>query len=242
MRDAIAKARTWPGLILGFGIVAAWLALFVYAVFFFSLSAASVPVAIAMIVALVILYAGMFIVAHDTMHGSFLPGAPKLNAAIGQFILTVYAGFNWRKMRTAHHQHHKTPGTADDPDYNAANPKGFGAWYFKWFATYFRAPQFAFLFVVNLVFMFVLKAELANILLFWALPAMLSSLQLFYFGTYLPHRDDGTAFPDHHNARTNDYPWLLSLLTCFHFGYHHEHHLYPHEPWWRLPLRRKLAK
>ncbi|MFA9473554.1 MAG: fatty acid desaturase [Filomicrobium sp.] len=27
----------------------------------------------------------------------------------------------------------------------------------------------------------------------------------------------------------------MSLLTCFHFGYHHEHHLQPDVPWWRLP-------
>lgn len=242
MRADVAQAKTWPGLILAAGIIGAWLGFFIYGVFFFTPTAASAPMAAGIIIALLILYAGMFIVAHDTMHGSFLPAAPKLNAAIGQFILTVYAGFNWRKMQIAHHQHHRTPGTADDPDFNAQNPTAFVPWYFKWFMTYFAWPQFVFLFAVTLVFIFGFGASYTNILLFWALPAMLSSLQLFYFGTYLPHRDNGTPFPDHHNARTNDYPWLVSLLTCFHFGYHYEHHLYPHEPWWRLPLRRKLAK
>jgi beta-carotene ketolase (CrtW type) len=70
-------------------------------------------------------------------------------------------------------------------------------------------------------------------------PALLSSLQLFYFGTYLPHRPGPDAFTDHHRARSNGYSEWLSLLTCFHFGYHHEHHRAPGEPWWRLPTVRR---
>jgi beta-carotene ketolase (CrtW type) len=84
-----------------------------------------------------------------------------------------------------------------------------------------------------------LGASVWNILLFFAVPGILSSLQLFYFGTFLPHRhvDDGgeAQFADHHRARSSDFGYLLSLLTCFHFGYHHEHHLQPGTPWWRLP-------
>ena len=80
-----------------------------------------------------------------------------------------------------------------------------------------------------------LGAPTANTLLFWAVPSILSSLQLFAFGTYLPHRHEEEAFRDRHNARSNDYPRWLSLLTCFHFGYHHEHHAKPGTPWWRLP-------
>jgi beta-carotene ketolase (CrtW type) len=33
----------------------------------------------------------------------------------------------------------------------------------------------------------------------------------------------------------------VSLLTCFHFGYHHEHHDTPWVPWWKLPAQRRLA-
>ena len=72
-------------------------------------------------------------------------------------------------------------------------------------------------------------------LVFWALPALLSSVQLFYFGTFRPHRHDDSPFADDHNARSNGFGWLASLLSCFHFGYHHEHHLAPQVPWWRLP-------
>ena len=232
------QPKIWPGLLLAAAIITAWATAFIYGVFVFELALASAPMAIGLIALQTWLYAGLFIIAHDTMHGSFLPRAPKINAFIGQAILTVYAGFNWRYMRDAHHQHHDTPGTGQDPDFNASDPHKFWPWYMKWFLTYFTWSQFAFLFAVTLIFIFALKASYFNVVIFWAVPAIASSLQLFYFGTYLPHRH-GEAFPDHHNARTNNYGYLASLLSCFHFGYHHEHHLYPHEPWWRLPARRK---
>jgi beta-carotene ketolase (CrtW type) len=28
---------------------------------------------------------------------------------------------------------------------------------------------------------------------------------------------------------------LMSLVTCFHFGLHEEHHERPNVPWWKLP-------
>ena len=78
-----------------------------------------------------------------------------------------------------------------------------------------------------------------NVIAFWAVPGLLAALQLFTFGTYLPHRPQPAPFADRHNARTNTYPIWLSLLTCFHFGYHHEHHEHPQLPWWRLPTARR---
>jgi len=192
------------GPIYGGLIFGAWLAIHLYSLFFHNLSA---PIwqTIGLIAFQCWLYTGLFIVAHDTMHGSFAPGKERLNAIVGTAILFVYAGFNWSAMRTAHHAHHEFPGTEHDPDFNANDPLG---------------------------------ASYVNTIVMWAVPAILSSVQLFYFGTYLTHRH-ADAFPDHHNARTNEFNWLASLLSCFHFGYHHEHHLFPHEPWWRLPKRKK---
>jgi beta-carotene ketolase (CrtW type) len=82
--------------------------------------------------------------------------------------------------------------------------------------------------------LFGLGADVRNLLAFWAAPALLSALQLFTFGTWLPHRQTDDPFADHHNARSSSFGPLLSLLTCFHFGRHHEHHLTPWKPWWRL--------
>ena len=73
----------------------------------------------------------------------------------------------------------------------------------------------------------------------WIAPQVLSTIQLFYFGTYLPHK--GTFEPESFPARSNNYPHWLSLITCFHFGYHSEHHQHPYVPWWYLPTIRKLS-
>jgi beta-carotene ketolase (CrtW type) len=80
-----------------------------------------------------------------------------------------------------------------------------------------------------------------NLIYFWVVPALLSTVQLFYFGTYLPHRELTEPYKDQHRARSNNYSNIFSLLTCYHFGYHWEHHEYPHIAWWRLPLMRKQA-
>ncbi len=215
-------------------IISGWLAVHLYSLFWHSLSAPFWQT-LGLIALQCWLYTGMFIVAHDTMHGSLFKNA-RLNAITGTAIMFIYAGFNWRSMRQAHHAHHDNSGTQDDPDFNASNPHAFWPWYMKFFWQYFGWRQMAILMCFTVAYIW-LGAPYLNTIIMWAIPAILSSVQLFYFGTYLTHRHK-TAFPDHHNARTNNFPLWLSLLTCFHFGYHHEHHLYPHEPWWRLPARK----
>ena len=61
-------------------------------------------------------------------------------------------------------------------------------------------------------------------------------MQLFVFGTFLPHRESARApYADRHHARSSSLGDAASLLTCFHFGgCHWEHHACPAVPWWRL--------
>lgn len=236
-----AKATSQPanrGPLYAALLGAAWLVVHLYSVFGHTIGEPLWMTAV-LILTQLWLYTGLFIVAHDTMHGSFAPNHPAANKWVGRLIMTWYAGFSWDKMRVAHHQHHATPGTAEDPDFNADNPHAFWPWYFRFFLRYFAWQQVVVLAAIGAVYM-LLGASYPNLIIMWAVPSIASSLQLFYFGTYLTHRhtDD---FADEHNARSNDYPRWLSLLTCFHFGYHHEHHLYPHEPWWRLPARKLEA-
>ena len=231
------------GLVLAGSIIAAWLALHIGAVFFFPLSRPmSWPLswATALLAAVLIalqtwLYVGLFIVAHDCMHGSLVPYKPWANRLIGGLCLALYGGFSFDGLNAAHHRHHRAPGTADDPDFDDHPPHGFWRWFGKFFAEYFSWREGGIIVAVYVIYVFVLGAAPLNALVFWAVPALLSALQLFTFGTFLPHRPDAVGFVDRHNARTNDFPVWLSLLTCFHFGYHHEHHLYPTLPWWRLP-------
>jgi len=212
----------------------------IWSVFFLELNWAMLLAAITIILFQCWLFTGVFIVAHDAMHGTLTPRWPRLNDAIGAVILFLYAGFTWRIFKAAHLAHHKAPGSIDDPDFNDENPIAFWPWYVKFFKTYFGLRSVTYVVSVTLIYGLLFGANFINIWLFYGVPSILSSVQLFYFGTYLPHRHEVVGFADHHNARTNDYPKWLSLLTCYHFGYHHEHHITPQAPWWRLPAEREM--
>lgn len=228
---------------LGFAalIAAGWIGLHAYAMFVFELDWASLPLALAMAILSCWLSVGVFIVSHDAMHGSLAPGRPKLNGAIGAVLLFLYAGFAWKKMRAAHFDHHKMAGRAGDPDFDEHNPRHFGRWYATFLRRYFGWPSVLFVSTVVAIYWLVVGIPMAQIVLLYGLPAIASSLQLFYFGTYRPHRHEGegASFADGHNARSNDMSMLASLATCFHFGYHLEHHRRPDVPWWALPAARR---
>lgn len=236
------KRQTWIGLALAGLILGAWLVLHVYSIFFHPLEGAGLWTALPLVLLLTWLNVGLFIVAHDAMHGSLAPGRPGLNKSVGRLTLLLYAGFWMDKLAPEHHRHHKHVGTGEDPDFSETHPTRFWPWYGQFIRHYFGLREFLVLHVLVWGYILVLGARPEAVGLFWGVPAILSSLQLFYFGTYLPHRHDEVPFADRHNARSNDYGWLLSLLTCFHFGYHREHHLSPGTPWWRLPAERQRLK
>ena len=212
-----------------------WLALHLWASFFFKITSSNWLLVLPIFSIQCWLSVGMFIIAHDAMHGSLAPGHPKVNKAIGTFLLFVYAGFGWRKLRDAHFAHHLYVGTSADPDFNADNPHQFWPWYRLFLKRYFGWWSMAYVWTVVLGYFLVLGVPMENIVLLYGLPAIASSIQLFYFGTYRPHRHQSEGFADHHRSRTNHYGVIASLVSCFHFGYHHEHHLLPSVPWWGLP-------
>jgi len=237
------KARqTAIGLTLAALVAVGWLVLHVYSVFFHELTPLGLALAPFMVAALCWLNVGLFIIAHDCMHGSLAPGRPGINRAVGRVVLALYAGFSMDRLTPKHHLHHRHAGTADDPDFAEQHPTRFWPWYLTFFREYFGWREFGVLAVLLWSYILLLGASPVNALLFWGVPAILSSLQLFYFGTYLPHRHDDEPFADRHRARSNGYSLPVSLLTCFHFGYHHEHHSAPHLPWWKLPSARRAPQ
>lgn len=246
---AAPHAQDAIGLGLAAAVVVAWLCLHLAGVFVFTLEGRWwwwVPAAIALQTWLSV---GLFIVAHDAMHGSLAPRWPRLARAIGALCVALYAGFSYERLRGAHRRHHEAPGTAADPDFHAEQPHSFWPWLLRFFRGYFKLRQFAWLTAVLATYL-VLGARPLNLALFWGLPAVLSALQLFVVGTWLPHRhrireghDPAGDFMDEGRARSLDVGWLPSLLACFHFGLHREHHAHPHVPWWRLPaLRHALVQ
>jgi beta-carotene ketolase (CrtW type) len=73
-----------------------------------------------------------------------------------------------------------------------------------------------------------------SLVAFWIIPAFLGTFQLFYFGTFLPHRRPHTEEMGKHRARSMTRNHLWAMLSCYFFGYHLEHHQSPGVPWWQL--------
>lgn len=188
------------------------------------------------------LYTGLFITAHDAMHGTVAPLAPALNRAIGILAALFYALFDYRRLHTQHRLHHKHPAREGDPDYHDGAHTGFVRWYVHFMLGYLSWQQLIGMAIAFNILQHLAGIPIANIVLFWVAPALLSTVQLFYFGTYLPHRQPDTGYDNPHHAHSNNYSVWWSFLTCYHFGYHFEHHQHPSVPWWRLPSTRALRQ
>ncbi len=175
------------------------------------------------------LFTGLFITAHDSMHGSICDHR-GLNKTIGFFCTSFYAAMDYRVLRKKHQLHHQYPATENDPDFS--HKRNFWSWWFRFMKNYLTLWQ---LLIMALLYnLFALWFPQPSILLFWVLPAILSTLQLFYFGTYRPHRLPHTEEMTEHRARSQRRNHLLAMLSCYFFGYHLEHHLSPRTPWWQL--------
>ena len=188
------------------------------------------------------LYTGLFITAHDAMHGTIAPAFPRFNRFIGAACVALYALFSFRRLQRAHRAHHQHPASTEDPDFHDGEHDGLIRWYLHFMVGYVSPLQILGMAAIFNVFLYVGGVPVANLILFWIVPSLLSTLQLFYFGTVLPHREPQGGYDDPHRARSNDFSPLVSFLTCYHFGYHWEHHERPDLPWWRLPhFRRRTA-
>lgn len=171
------------------------------------------------------LYTGLFITAHDAMHGT-VSSNRQINFIIGQVCTMLYAVFPYQKLYKKHHEHHRHVHTANDPDYHHGN---FFLWYFSFIKKYISWWQI----VLMAVIFNILKTWIpeVNLILFWVVPSLLSTLQLFYFGTWLPHHGQ---HDNRHHSRTQRKNHLFAFLSCYFFGYHYEHHDSPGTPWWKL--------
>ena len=186
------------------------------------------------------LFVGLFIVAHDCMHEIVGPQSGWANKFLGSLSAFLFAGFNYKKLKAKHDEHHNFLVTDKDPDYTKNNNENFFVWLKNFITNYFGLKEFLVLHI-HVIFLYFLSGSFIKVFVFFAIPSWIASLQLFYFGTYRPHR----AFPkesEELKARSNNYPVWLSFLTCYHFGYHKEHHKYPYLAWWRLPQAYKQDK
>ncbi|MCC6684310.1 MAG: fatty acid desaturase, partial [Bacteroidia bacterium] len=187
------------------------------------------PVWIVFVLVQMHLYTGLFITAHDAMHGT-VSGNKKTNTIIGQLALMLYAALPYHSILPKHRLHHAHVATAADPDYHEGN---FITWYLRFILQYLSWWQFIIPAIVFNVLHYVLHIPQTNLILFWILPSVLSTVQLFYVGTYLPHKNP-EQLHNPHKSRSQRKNHLWGFLSCYFFGYHYEHHDQPHLPWWQL--------
>ena len=188
------------------------------------------------------LYTGLFITAHDAMHGVVFPKNKNINNFVGSLALIVYGLFSYKELLKKHWEHHHHPATELDPDFHNFKHKNFFAWYFNFMVNYWSWTRLICLITIFEIVSFTLHVPEKNLTLFWIIPSILSSAQLFYFGTFIPHREPEGGYRNVHCTETNPLPVFWSFVTCYHFGYHEEHHEYPHVPWWKLPEVHKMQQ
>lgn len=174
------------------------------------------------------LYTGLFITSHDAIHGVVSPAYPKLNHGLGWVCATLFAFNNYAVLRKKHHWHHDYVNTEQDPDVHQGN---FFVWWFKFMWQYVTWQQVLAMAITYNVLKIWLPME--NLIVYWEVPAILSTLQLFFFGTYLPHR--GEHAPENKTqSRSQKRNHVWAFISCYFFGYHYEHHAHPYLAWWKL--------
>lgn len=175
-------------------------------------------------------YTGLFITAHDAMHGNISKNK-TVNKITGTVCSFLFAGLSYKKLLRNHKDHHTFPGTEKDPDFYTGS-RNFFLWWFVFMKRYITVKQ---LFIMAIVFnLLKIYFPEISIWMFFVIPAFLSTLQLFYFGTYLPHRQPHTHGMLPHNSRTQNRNHFFAMISCYFFGYHSEHHSSPHTPWWQM--------
>ncbi len=222
------------GITIALTIIALWMSsLLVF--FTWEISQSHLPQILIAIWWQTFLYTGLFITAHEGMHGLICPHHLQLNHLIGLTAVKLYALFPYKKLLAKHWLHHRHPASALDPDFHDGNNSAFWAWYCYFLKNYWSWKRLVGLLATLSFISFGLEVPLLNLFCFVLLPSMLSSLQLFYFGTFLPHRKPQGGYCPPHHAQSTALPVFWSFITCYHFGYHQEHHEHPNVPWWRLP-------
>ena len=230
----VSSKNSYSGLLVAFAIIGIW-ALSLSLLMSVDVSEVNNLLLLPLIALQTFLYTGLFITAHDAMHGAVYPSNLKINNFVGALSVGLYALFDYKKLKEKHWLHHHNPASDLDPDFHNSKYRNFFAWYLYFMLRYWSWTRLLSLMALYNVILFTLHIPEKNLTLFWVIPSILSSVQLFYFGTFTPHKEPDGGYKNIHCAQTNPLPTWLSFITCYHFGYHYEHHEHPNVPWWSLP-------
>ncbi|MBL7971410.1 MAG: fatty acid desaturase [Prolixibacteraceae bacterium] len=217
------------GILIALILISLWIVHLAYLLVFSEVSFTS-PLMYVHMAIQTYLYTGLFITAHDSMHG-LVSSNRFANSTVGWISTLLFAVLSYSGLNEKHHLHHRFPGEEADPDF-CSHSQNFWRWWFTFLRNYVTWGQILILAVTfNILKIWV---DPQRLILFWILPSVLATLQLFYFGTYQPHRLPHTAAMMPHHSRTQRRNHLWAMLSCYFFGYHFEHHQSPQTPWWKL--------
>lgn len=220
------------GIFIAILIVLCWAAHLAWMLFFVEFSATN-PWMYLHILIQAYLYTGLFITGHDAMHGN-IADKKWINTLLGNIAVFLFAGMSYGRLRKNHGLHHKFVASEGDPDFYV-NSQNFWKWWAVFMWRYLTIVQIVIMAVLFNLFLYFFPAwSETKILVYWALPAILGTLQLFYVGVYWPHRLPHTPEMGDYKARTQKKNHLWAMLSCYFFGYHYEHHHDQHIAWWQL--------
>jgi beta-carotene/zeaxanthin 4-ketolase len=248
MTKILDRLDSVTGMAIALTIVALWAVSWIW-LLFADISQFSIFGLIIAVFIHTFLQTGLFITAHDAMHGNIYPQNRQINNLIGAIALVIYAFLPYQTLLEKHRLHHRYPASINDPDFCESSDNNAFFWYLRFMQGYLDPKQLSVLLIgiiaIFTILRYVCNLSIANLILFWILPILLSSVQLFYFGTFLPHRQPVGGYNDRHRCQSSNYSVFWSFIACYHFSYHWEHHEYPHLPWYKLPMandRRKFMR
>jgi beta-carotene/zeaxanthin 4-ketolase len=219
------------GILIAITIILAWVLHLTYTLLYVTFSVYN-PWVYVHIIIQAWLYTGLFITGHDAMHGG-VSRNKTTNRMVGTLATFLFAAMSYKRLLKNHGLHHKAPATAADPDFYVKS-QNFWLWWAIFMWRYLTIVQVVIMGVAYNIFIHVFGFAEAQVLIFWALPAILGTLQLFYFGVYWPHREPHLPHMMPHRARTLRKNHLWAMVSCYFFGYHYEHHQDQFIPWWKL--------
>jgi beta-carotene ketolase (CrtW type) len=219
------------GLIVAMGIMGLWGGHLVYSIAFVEVSWSN-PWMYLHILIQAYLYTGLFITGHDAMHQS-VSKIKWINNLVGFMSVYMFASLSYGKLMKNHWDHHRYPGSEKDPDYYIRS-QNFFTWWFMFMMRYVTIWQFISMAIIFNLLKLIAGIAVPPLLIYWIIPAFMGTFQLFYFGTFVPHRRPHTEEMGKHKARTLQRNHIWAMLSCYFFGYHREHHESPGIPWWKL--------
>ena len=114
------------GLIFALTIMILWACMLYHCLFRHKLNFLTTPF---LVLIQIYLYTGLFITAHDSIHGTVCSNA-TINYWVGKICLLSFAGFDYDFIREEHWKHHSHAGLAgEDPDFHHGKPQ-FLLWIF----------------------------------------------------------------------------------------------------------------